>query len=69
MLVTWLFILILLTILGSLGFGLFFMIRDSHDSTRTVRALSWRIGISVTFFVLLLVAAALGWIEPNTLTP
>ncbi|MFW6021656.1 MAG: DUF2909 domain-containing protein, partial [Guyparkeria sp.] len=35
------------------------------DSTRTVRALSWRIGLSVAAFGLLMLGAFTGVIESN----
>ena len=57
-------ILLLLTV-GSLASGLLFMLRDSSDSNRTARALTWRIGLSVTAFLLLLLAGWAGLIEPN----
>lgn len=56
---------LLLLIVGSLGSGLYFVLRDGSGSTRAVKALSWRIGLSVAAFALLLVAAWAGWIEPN----
>lgn len=56
---------LLLLIIGSLGSGLFFLIKDGQDSTRTVRALSWRIGLSVAAFALLMIGAFTGVIESN----
>jgi hypothetical protein len=47
-------ILFLLFILGSLGSALYFLVRDKGHSDRTVRALTWRIGLSITLFVLLM---------------
>jgi hypothetical protein len=58
-------IALLLVILGSLASGLFFLVRDSHQSTRAVRALTWRIGLSIACFLLLLLGAALGFIQPH----
>jgi hypothetical protein len=60
---------IFLLILGSLGSALIFMIKDKGQGTRTVKALTWRIGLSVLAFVLLLVAYAAGWIEPHGIVP
>lgn len=56
---------LLLVIIASLGSGLFFLLRDPADSRRTVKALSWRIGLSIAAFAFLLLAAWAGWIEPN----
>ena len=58
-------LLLLAAVVSSLFSGLFFLLRDRSNSTRTVRSLTWRIGISLALFVLLLIGAALGWIEPH----
>jgi len=59
--------LILLGIVGSLASALFFLVKDKQDSKRTVRALTVRVGLSVSLFVLLLVAYYMGLIQPRTL--
>jgi len=58
--------ILLLGIIGSLGSALVYLFRDNDDSRRTVRALTIRISLSVAFFVLLLTAYALGYIQPNS---
>lgn len=58
-------ILLLVVILSALFSGLFFLIRDQGRSTRTVKSLTWRIGISLVLFVLLLIGAATGLIDPH----
>jgi len=59
--------LILLGIVGSLASALFFLVKDKQDSKRTVRALTLRVGLSVSLFVLLLAAYYMGLIQPRTL--
>ena len=59
-------VIVLLLIVGSLGSGLVFLLRDSSDSDRLARALTWRIGLSIAAFALLLLAGWTGLIEPNT---
>jgi hypothetical protein len=59
-------IVILLTILYSLASSLIFLVRDKGEGDRTVRRLTWRIGLSIVLFVFLWVAHQLGWIEPNS---
>ncbi|MEJ2515775.1 MAG: twin transmembrane helix small protein [Gammaproteobacteria bacterium] len=54
-------------ILASLASGLVYLFKDDSDSRRTVRALTWRIGLSVALFILLLLAYAAGLIEPGRL--
>jgi Protein of unknown function (DUF2909) len=62
-----LIVLALLAILVSLGKALFSMSSGPEHSARVVRALSWRIGLSVALFVSILLGYHLGWIAPNTL--
>jgi hypothetical protein len=49
----------------ALGSALYFLVHDKGDSERIVKALSWRIGLSILLFILLFVAFALGWITPH----
>ena len=49
-------ILLFLTILFSLSSGLVFMIKDKGHTKRTVKALTFRIGLSVFAFLLLMAA-------------
>jgi len=58
--------IILLGIVASLGSALFYLVRDDQDSKRTVRALTVRVGLSVSLFVLLLIAHYLGLIQPRS---
>lgn len=55
-------VLLLLAIVGSLFSGLFFLYRDRGGGTRTVRALTLRIGLSIVLFVILLVSLRLGFV-------
>ncbi|HNE42723.1 MAG TPA: twin transmembrane helix small protein [Rhodocyclaceae bacterium] len=55
-------VLMLLAIVGSLFSGLFFLYRDRGAGARTVRALTLRIGLSVTVFVILLLGLRFGLI-------
>lgn len=58
-------VLIFIFILISLGSALFFLVRDTNESERIVKALTWRIGLSLFLFILLFIAFALGWIAPH----
>lgn len=54
-------------IIGSLASALFFLMKDKGRSDRTVRSLAVRVGLSISLFLLLLVAHRLGWIQPTGL--
>lgn len=56
-------VLMLIGILFSLGSALVFIYRDQgQGKTRAVKALSWRVGLSLALFLLLMVAQRFGWI-------
>ncbi len=56
-------------IVGSLLAAGFFMVRggrhEPQKAHRMAHALTWRIGLSVVLFLCLLLAHALGWIQPT----
>jgi len=47
-------ILFIIVILGSLGSALYYMIKDRGTTQRTARALTIRIALSITLFLLLM---------------
>ena len=67
MLVKIIIVLLFILIIGSLGSALFGLLKAGNDDNRTVRALTYRIGLSIAAFVLLMVSAKLGWIQPHGL--
>jgi len=60
-------ILFLIVILASLGSALFYLVRDKGQSDRTARALTWRIGLSILLFVLLMAGYKTGIIPRSGL--
>ncbi|NNG12047.1 MAG: twin transmembrane helix small protein [Halobacteria archaeon] len=62
-------VLFLFAIIGSLGSGLYYLVRDKGSSDRTVRALTVRISLSVLLFVLLMLAYATGLLQPHGVYP
>lgn len=66
---TFVIIVFLIAIVASLGSGLFFLVRDSSNEKRTVRALTWRIALSLALIVFLIIAFFAGWIHPHGLRP
>lgn len=57
----------LLAIVASLGQALYAMTSGPQNSGKVVRALTWRISLSVGLFVVLLLAWHFGIIEPHSL--
>jgi hypothetical protein len=55
----------LIAILASLGVALLQLGRRRGDPAKMLRALTWRVGLSVALLALLLVAARQGWIVPH----
>lgn len=53
-------ILFIVLILASLGSALYFMIKDKGASTRTAKALTWRVALSITLFALLMLGFHFG---------
>ncbi len=58
-------IALLVSIVGSLASGLLFLVKDKGHSDRTVKALTWRIGLSLIAFALLIVGYLTGLIQPH----
>lgn len=56
----------LVLILVSLGTALFALVKDRGQSTRTVRALSMRIALSIALIILLMISYKAGLIKPHT---
>lgn len=45
-----------------------FMLRDRDDATKShnmMRALAWRVGLSVLLFLCIIISWELGWIQPT----
>lgn len=68
----WIKVIIVVAFLGivaSLGSGLMFLVKDRGDSQRTLKALTWRIGLSVGLFAFLMALVATGVITPHGVVP
>jgi len=61
-------IALLAFIFFSLGSALYYLVRDPSQSTRVVKALTWRISLSVVLFIFLMAAFAMGWITPHSIS-
>ncbi|CAN1538411.1 MAG: twin transmembrane helix small protein [Sulfuritalea sp.] len=62
MLIKVIIVLTLLVIVGSLFSALFFLSKDKSGGERTVKALTVRIGLSITLFILLMLGYYFGLI-------
>jgi hypothetical protein len=64
-----LIIVALIAIVASLGSALVHLTRGEGDSQKLVRALTWRIGLSIALFLLLMLAWYTGLIQPHGVDP
>ena len=65
MLGTVLILLMFLAIIYNLGAGLYFMMTDTGESDRTLRALTRRIALSVVLIALVIIGIWTGLIRPH----
>ena len=54
----------MLAIVYTLASSFYFLMVDKGQGKRTVRRLSWRIGLSLVMFLMLYVFHLMGWIKP-----
>ena len=55
-------VVFIVLILASLGSALYFLVKDKSASTRSVRALTWRVVFSIALFSLLMLSYHFGLI-------
>lgn len=60
-----LIVIILIGIIASLASALFYLVKKQDPSEKMVKALTWRISLSIGLFILLIVAFLMGWIHPH----
>jgi len=58
-------VLVFISIIASLGTALYQLIKNKKSSPKTVQALTYRIAISLTLFILLSIAFMSGLIQPT----
>lgn len=64
----WVKVLALLLLAGAvvaLFRGLTSMVRGESADGRTVRALAWRVGLSLVAFLFLILSMYMGWVQPH----
>jgi hypothetical protein len=62
-------IALLIGVLASLTSALVFLYKDPNSSKRIVKALTWRIVLSIVTIALLVLGLYKGWIVPHPLMP
>lgn len=67
----WIKIIVLVAmaaVLVNLFIALFHLTRGGEgDARKTLRSLTWRLAISIAIFLLLFIAAMMGWVAPHGL--
>lgn len=58
-------VLFIVAIVFSLASSLRYMLKGNDASTKMVKALTLRIGLSLLLFILLIVSFWMGWIQPH----
>jgi len=59
----------LFIVVGSLASAMFHLVKgEGQASEKVLKSLTWRIGLSVLIFILLLVGQSMGLIAPHSLT-
>lgn len=68
----WVKLLVFILLAGAV-FALFraltSMMKDDSAGGRTVKALAWRVGLSVAVFLFLLLSMYMGWVQPHDVRP
>ncbi len=59
----WIVALAFVLIIASLASAMVFLIRDRGRTRNVVRALGYRVGLSIALFLLILFANWMGWIQ------
>ena len=62
-------VLVFIGIIASLASGLYYLVNDRGESRRTLRALTFRIGLSIGLFAFLMLLIGLGVIKPHGVYP
>jgi succinate dehydrogenase/fumarate reductase cytochrome b subunit len=52
-------------IVYNLAAGCYYMLHDKGNSNRTVKSLSWRIGLSLALVILIAIGVKTGYIQPH----
>ncbi len=62
-------VVLLLLVVLSLAAGMFSLVRERGESSRTAKFLTLRIALSIVTFVFIALAFYMGWIQPHGLVP
>ena len=56
---------VMFAILLALGSGLVYLVRDEGKTKRTVKALTWRIALSLSLVIFLMIGFTFGFLSPH----
>jgi len=59
----WIVIAMLVGIMLSLGSGMFYLVKNKSSNDQTARALTWRIGLSLLLFLMIVLIYRMGWVS------
>lgn len=57
--------LLLISIFYALGSALYYLVKDGGQSPNMIKALIWRLGLSLVLFVIILITFILHWVIPH----
>ncbi|MGJ8669584.1 MAG: twin transmembrane helix small protein [Oceanococcus sp.] len=61
--------LVLIAIIISLGFAMYYLMNDNGSKKRTVNALIVRVSLSAGLIAFLVIGYLMGWIQPHGIQP
>lgn len=62
-------IVLLIAAVVALGRALMALVRGEGKEGKTMRALAWRVGLSVAVFLFILLSIWMGWVKPHDVNP
>jgi len=65
--IKWSIILLIFFIIFNLSRGLFFLLKPERSQLQVVKALTWRVGLSLGLLIFIMIAYYFGWLVPHAL--
>lgn len=61
-------IFLVFVIIYCLGSALYFMLSRKQTEKKMVKALTWRVVLSLSIFILLMISFMMGWLHPHPIS-